>query len=258
MEHPSETSFTRKSNCFFAILASVILVLFLAAYPNHFSNGFHFDDSHTVVDNLFIRDLANIPRFFTDVTTFNSLSSNQSYCLLVSASFAVDYRLGGGLNPLFFRLSTFFWFFFALIPTSVIPFAEVANDHRMFFPYVGLVLAVVWAVHRLWKKTSLATLRACATIFPGQSLAAYREGHFKSSIEAANEALRFDPLLLETWNKLCPAHNSLGQFDKGRFAGEKALELRPDFPLAKNNLAWSRIGIASQARVPLATGFGPQ
>jgi hypothetical protein len=37
------------------------------------------------------------------------------------------------------------WFFVALLPTSsVIPFAEPMNDHRMFFPFVGLMLAIVW------------------------------------------------------------------------------------------------------------------
>jgi len=34
------------------------------------------------------------------------------------------------------------WFFIALLPTStVIPFAEVLNDHRTFFPYIGLFIA---------------------------------------------------------------------------------------------------------------------
>lgn len=39
------------------------------------------------------------------------------------------------------------WFFLALAWTSsVIPRAEVTNDHRMFFPFVGLTLAVGWAL----------------------------------------------------------------------------------------------------------------
>ena len=37
------------------------------------------------------------------------------------------------------------WFFVAVAPTSsVIPFAEVTNDHRMYFPFVGLTLAATW------------------------------------------------------------------------------------------------------------------
>lgn len=37
------------------------------------------------------------------------------------------------------------WFYFALIPSSsVISLAEVTNDHRMFFPFVGLALTFSW------------------------------------------------------------------------------------------------------------------
>jgi tetratricopeptide (TPR) repeat protein len=38
------------------------------------------------------------------------------------------------------------WFLLALAPTSLMPLAEVTNDHRMFFPFVGLALAIVWSV----------------------------------------------------------------------------------------------------------------
>ena len=39
------------------------------------------------------------------------------------------------------------WFFLALLPTSsIVPLAEVLNDHRMYFPFVGLTLAATWAV----------------------------------------------------------------------------------------------------------------
>ncbi|MBL7882756.1 MAG: tetratricopeptide repeat protein [Bacteroidia bacterium] len=37
-----------------------------------------------------------------------------------------------------------FWFLLALLPTSIIPLAEVLNDHRTFFPYIGLVIAITW------------------------------------------------------------------------------------------------------------------
>ena len=36
------------------------------------------------------------------------------------------------------------WFFLASAPTSLLPLAEVENDHRMFLPFVGVVLAVCW------------------------------------------------------------------------------------------------------------------
>jgi Flp pilus assembly protein TadD len=86
--------------------AIVVGLAVLAAYANHFHNSFHFDDVHTIENNAAIQSLRNIPRFFVDATTFSSLPSNQSYRPLVSALFAIDYKLGR-LNPLWFRLSIF-------------------------------------------------------------------------------------------------------------------------------------------------------
>jgi tetratricopeptide (TPR) repeat protein len=63
------------------------------------------------------------------------------------------------------------WFFVALLPTSsIVPLAEPMNDHRMFFPFVGLVLAVVWAAgsvaRRLPPRTQpLASGLAAAVLF---------------------------------------------------------------------------------------------
>jgi len=85
-----------------------LLVTILAAYANHFHNGFHFfDDQHTIVNNASIRELRNIPLFFRDATTFSALPSNQSYRPLVSTLLAIDYRLAHGLQPFWFHLSIF-------------------------------------------------------------------------------------------------------------------------------------------------------
>ena len=45
------------------------------------------------------------------------------------------------MRPVAFGL---WWFLVALLPTSIIPLAEVENDHRMFFPFIGLAAAVAW------------------------------------------------------------------------------------------------------------------
>ena len=87
---------------FFLVLVWVGLL-----YCNHFDNGFHFDDSHTIVDNPAIRDLANWPRLLSDATAFSVLPSNQGWRPLVTLSLAVDYRLGGGLKPWAFHADTF-------------------------------------------------------------------------------------------------------------------------------------------------------
>ena len=87
-----------------------LLLIVLAVYSNHFENGFHFDDSHWVETNPYIRSVANIPRFFTDAQTSSSLPPNQSYRPLVTASLAFDYHMAGGLHPFWFHVSTFAWF----------------------------------------------------------------------------------------------------------------------------------------------------
>jgi hypothetical protein len=46
------------------------------------------------------------------------------------------------LYPISFGL---LWFVVTQLPTSIYPLSEVENDHRMFFSFVGLVLAVVWS-----------------------------------------------------------------------------------------------------------------
>src|SRR3954469_6482029 len=72
----------------FVIAVAMLVAL---AYANHFQNGFHFDDSHAIQDNIYVRDVKNIPRYYTDATTFSVLPLNQSYRPLLQTTFALDY-----------------------------------------------------------------------------------------------------------------------------------------------------------------------
>ena len=69
------------------------------------------------------------------------------YCFLIFAVVTMfitsEYK---NTRPIAFGLA---WFFLAVVPTSITPFSEVTNDHRMFFPFVGLSLAIVWALYLL-------------------------------------------------------------------------------------------------------------
>jgi len=96
-------------------LSVLLFAALLATYSNHFQNSFHFDDWHTVTGNPWIRNLGNLPRFFTDSRTMSVLPASQSYRPLLTASLALDYRLGGGLKALYFHASTFFWYVLLLV-----------------------------------------------------------------------------------------------------------------------------------------------
>lgn len=98
-----------------AAAAVALAVLLVLTYANHFDNGFHFDDSHTIVENAWIRNLANAPEFFSNPETFSTLPPNRQYRPLVTLSLAVDYWLGGGLEPFWFHVSTFLWYLAQLV-----------------------------------------------------------------------------------------------------------------------------------------------
>lgn len=91
---------------------SIIAIVVLLVYSNHFNNGFHLDDTHTILENTYIKDIKNLPLFFKDGTTFSSLPSNQSYRPMVTASIAFDYWLGKSFEPFYFHLSMFIAFLF--------------------------------------------------------------------------------------------------------------------------------------------------
>ncbi len=104
-----------------ALLAFVLGIIALT-YSNHFHNDFHFDDAHTVRDNGYIRDLKNIPLFFTDCATSSAMPSHQGYRPLVTTTLAIDYWLSknttkdqDGYNVLWYHLSNFSWFLMIVV-----------------------------------------------------------------------------------------------------------------------------------------------
>jgi tetratricopeptide (TPR) repeat protein len=102
--HPSHTR---------TLLAALLLAVALT-YANSLHNDFHFDDFHTITDNPAVRSLGNVPRFFTDATSFSVLPANRTYRPVVSTSLALDYALGHGYNPVAFHISTLLVFLLLL------------------------------------------------------------------------------------------------------------------------------------------------
>ncbi len=92
------------------LFSGLLLAAIFATYSNHWHNDFHFDDAHTVQNNVYIQNVKNIPLFFKDPKTFSSIPSHCSYRPLVSTTLAIDYYFGKGLNPFYFHLSTFIMF----------------------------------------------------------------------------------------------------------------------------------------------------
>ncbi|WP_259071544.1 tetratricopeptide repeat protein [Mucilaginibacter sp. X4EP1] len=72
------------------------------------------------------------------------------------------------------------WFFLALLPTSsIIPLGEVLNDHRMYFPFVGLVVSVSWVLALLPARYVKLVKKAVIVVPVVSILSAYAYGTYQ-------------------------------------------------------------------------------
>src|SRR5262249_54748688 len=130
------------------VAAIVAILVVVGAYSNSVHNAFHFDDLHVVVSNLYIRSLANLPRFYTDATTGTSLPTNAVYRPLMVTTLALDYWLGGGLRvepfhrsqiTMLIVLGALLFFLFRRIFD--------AADPQWWNGYLALLAALLFSVH---------------------------------------------------------------------------------------------------------------
>lgn len=129
-----------KQASFLAACAAAIAIV-AGAYSNFFGNTFHFDDSHVIETNLYLRSLANVPRFFTDAHTFSSLPQNATYRPLVTLTLAWDYARAGGLSPEPFHV-TQFALLLLLGAMLTAFFAKIVDS-----PWLALFCATLYCVH---------------------------------------------------------------------------------------------------------------
>ncbi|MBI3267552.1 MAG: tetratricopeptide repeat protein [Planctomycetes bacterium] len=94
------------------LAALVLVVLALACHANTLENGFVLDDSVVLLNDPTVRDLRNVPQYFSTYYWSTSLAVRRqslfqaySYRPLAMASFALDYALWGGLNARGFHLT---------------------------------------------------------------------------------------------------------------------------------------------------------
>lgn len=129
------------------IFGVLILLVLILAYANHFGNTFHFDDAHAVVDNVAIRNLKNLPKFFSDPKMFSADPQHWGLRPLVTSSLAIDYALGGGLNPFYFQLSTFIWHILLCVLLYFIYYKILRNSSYPWAMWVAAIASSWFALH---------------------------------------------------------------------------------------------------------------
>ncbi len=189
--------------------------------------------------------------YFTTFFAPLSLSADTDWTTLPSAA---DWRFIAGLGflaalctvvvlaaraphwrPVAFGL---LWFLLCLLPTSLVPLAEVMNDHRLFLPYIGLALAVTWMLYQglliLAGQPELPAgwLRPAALAIV-LLLACYAWGtHIRNGVWRTEETLWHDVTIKSPQNGRGHMNYGLALMGRGDFAGaerqfRKALELTP-------------------------------
>jgi protein O-mannosyl-transferase len=147
------------------------------------------------------------------------------------------------MRPIAFGLA---WFLLALVPTSIFPLAEVENDHRMFFPFVGLAMSVVWASAL---KMQHRPGGLCYTEFAVALLIVCGFGTWQR-----NQAWRTEETLWRDVTIKSPANGrglmnyGLTQMSKGDYQTalacfQRALVFTPAYPLLEVNLGFANEGL---------------
>ena len=75
-------------------IRSLLLIALAVAltFANALHDGFHFDDDHSLVANPHIRQLGEIPNFFSDPQLFSRNQGSEMYRPLVLLNYAINYR----------------------------------------------------------------------------------------------------------------------------------------------------------------------
>ena len=153
------------------------------------------------------------------------------------------------LRPIAFGI---WWFIIALLPTSWFPLAEIENDHRMYFPFAGLVLSLVYAAALLLPKTAFSPRPVPLAIACCLILAVAAHGTWLRNIAWHNEeTLWYDDTLKSPQNGRGLMNYGLTQMEKGDYVRAlsyftRALEFSPDYYVLEINLGIANGALGNQ------------
>lgn len=148
------------------------------------------------------------------------------------------------LRPISFGIS---WFFIALLPTTLNPLFQIANDHRMFFPFIGLFIAIPWGIFIVLKDRKIGKKSKPQTISITIALGLLLAGHAYGTIQRnkvwnSEESLWLDVSVKSPKNGRGLMNYGLTHMAKGNYEialeyFKKADKLSPNYYTLHINLA---------------------
>jgi len=138
----------------FLVAAALAAAAIVLAYSDSLHNSFHFDDLHVIVNNVFIRNLRNVPLFFRDAHTFSTRADHATYRPLVTLTYAIDFAVTRSLNPVPFHLTQIV--LLLVIWAMLIAFIRAALDVARPSPnnrWIPLAAATIASIHTVNTET---------------------------------------------------------------------------------------------------------
>ena len=134
------------------------------------------------------------------------------------------------------------WGFLQFLPTnSLVPRLDLANERQLYLASQGFIFVVCMGLlhafegwpHKLrWLQIGFATLAVGLGL-----LTMIRNQDYRSETTLWESSVRADPDNPRAFNNLGTAYSLAGDNGKAALAYREALRLRPDYPLARKNLA---------------------
>jgi tetratricopeptide (TPR) repeat protein len=135
------------------------------------------------------------------------------------------------------------WFFLATFPTSnlVVLINAIFYDHWFLLPGLGLCLAALSALSRLWAASLAAkrvSIAVCAVLIAALSGAAIHYNRiWRAPVSLYSHILSWEPRSAKISSNLGMAYADEGRFDEAITYYQKAIELSDEYPQTHHNLA---------------------
>jgi hypothetical protein len=128
-----------------------------------------------------------------------------------------------------------------LAAADVVAFHRLFVEHAIYDPIAANLL-----IARKLVPSAPAQTRMTADDYLAQGFAYYRARDYEATIAMSQRALALRGDLAEAYNNIGASYCELGRWSDAVGPLETALRLKPDFALARNNLAWARSRIPNR------------
>lgn len=195
---------------------------------------------------IFYPDILYIDRVADIVTTVDNTNVIVSIAAIVSLLFlSIKYKTK---HPIFFFC--FLWFFIAMIPVSgIIPINGLIYEHFLYFPSVGIFLAIAYLFYLLLTqvKNSLLSLGVLGIIGVIVLLLTIRtivrNSDWKDPVTFYNQTIRHNPTSARLHNNLAMAYAEKNKNEEAIREYTLAIKLLDVYPQTHYNLGNSYVAL---------------